>query len=293
MKNATTKRQLKWQAMKPFHIGIVATMSAGKSTLVNALIGQELLHAANEATTAKITTIIHHNTIREIRGSVKFRNGKIARYYALNGQTLQQWNACTNIKTIHVHLKLNNIRAKKRYPILFDTPGPNNSQDHIHANLTYQFLGNRPLDLILYVLNATQIGIDDDARFLEKIHKQLQIRPYPIIFILNKIDVLDAEKGETLEHTLQNCRHYLQRLGFQDPVIFPVSAEEALLARKWAANVSLRRRERHQIKHYLSMLESDLPDEWFDISANAYIEKMLYHSGILSLERFLTTLLQK
>ena len=39
---------------QPYYIGVVATMSSGKSTLLNALIGEELLHTANEATTAKI-----------------------------------------------------------------------------------------------------------------------------------------------------------------------------------------------------------------------------------------------
>ena len=40
-----------------FEVIVVATMSAGKSTVINALIGQELLHSANEATTATITRI--------------------------------------------------------------------------------------------------------------------------------------------------------------------------------------------------------------------------------------------
>ena len=40
-----------------FEVVVVATMSAGKSTVINALIGKELLHSANEATTATITRI--------------------------------------------------------------------------------------------------------------------------------------------------------------------------------------------------------------------------------------------
>ena len=40
-----------------FEVIVVAPMSAGKSTVINALIGKELLHSANEATTATITRI--------------------------------------------------------------------------------------------------------------------------------------------------------------------------------------------------------------------------------------------
>ena len=41
-----------------FEINVVATMSSGKSTLINSLLGQQLMPAANEATTATIVKII-------------------------------------------------------------------------------------------------------------------------------------------------------------------------------------------------------------------------------------------
>ena len=41
-----------------FEINVVATMSSGKSTLINALLGQQLMPAANEATTATIVKIV-------------------------------------------------------------------------------------------------------------------------------------------------------------------------------------------------------------------------------------------
>ena len=41
------------------NIIIAATMSAGKTSLVNALIGKEILWSSNEAATATITRIQH------------------------------------------------------------------------------------------------------------------------------------------------------------------------------------------------------------------------------------------
>ena len=41
-----------------FEINVVATMSSGKSTLINALLGKQLMPAANEATTATIVRIV-------------------------------------------------------------------------------------------------------------------------------------------------------------------------------------------------------------------------------------------
>ena len=45
-----------------FEINVVATMSSGKSTLINALLGQQLMPAANEATTATIVKIVDTDT---------------------------------------------------------------------------------------------------------------------------------------------------------------------------------------------------------------------------------------
>jgi ribosome biogenesis GTPase A len=43
--------------LKDMHVMVFATMSAGKSTFINSLIGSELLHSANEATTAAIASV--------------------------------------------------------------------------------------------------------------------------------------------------------------------------------------------------------------------------------------------
>lgn len=42
---------------KKVNVVYMATMSAGKTTCINAVLGTELLHSANEATTATITEI--------------------------------------------------------------------------------------------------------------------------------------------------------------------------------------------------------------------------------------------
>lgn len=42
---------------------VLATMSAGKSTFINALIEQELLHRANKATAAFLTSVRHESDL--------------------------------------------------------------------------------------------------------------------------------------------------------------------------------------------------------------------------------------
>ncbi|MBF4102826.1 dynamin family protein [Gallibacterium anatis] len=61
-----------------FEVIIVGTMSAGKSTVINALIGQELLHSANQATTATITSI-HDKDGKTFSGTAYDYEGKFLR----------------------------------------------------------------------------------------------------------------------------------------------------------------------------------------------------------------------
>lgn len=284
-------KQTQWQIRQPYEIGIVATMSSGKSTLLNALIGKELLHTANEATTAKITTIFHHNQSKYLYGSAKLKNGDVVKNSQLTEQQLCDWNANREVQTVHLHLSLQQLRSTERYyPVLYDTPGPNNSQDAIHAKLTYAFIKRKQLDLLIYILNATQLGIQDDKYFLDEIQsiQTKQAQPAPILFVLNKVDQLDPEKGETLDKTLSNCRQYLKNLGFKQLEILPVSAQQALLALKWLNNQPLRRFERSLLKKYLYdyVLENEIEDIIVDYPQHQKIAlRMIVDSGIVMLEQ--------
>ena len=270
---------------QPYYIGVVATMSSGKSTLLNALIGEELLHTANEATTAKITTLFCDNQSKSLYGSAKLRNGDIIKSTQLTKHQLHDWNADQEVSTIHLHLPLHQLRAtKKHYPVLFDTPGPNNSQDDTHSKLTYTFIQQSPLDLLIYILNATQLGICDDKYFLDTIQsiRKNQSNPVPILFVLNKVDQLDPEKGETLDKILQNCEKYLTNLGFIKPEILPVSAIKALLALKWLKQQPLSRSERILLKQYL---HDYVPKNEIigDLKASKFAKKLLRDSNVPAL----------
>lgn len=270
---------------QPYYIGVVATMSSGKSTLLNALIGEELLHTANEATTAKITTLFCYNQSKSLYGSAKLRNGDIIKSTQLTKHQLHDWNADKEVSTIHLHLPLHQLRAtKKHYPVLFDTPGPNNSQDDTHSKLTYTFIQQSPLDLLIYILNATQLGICDDKYFLDTIQsiRKNQSNPVPILFVLNKVDQLDPEKGETLDKILQNCERYLTNLGFIKPEILPVSAIKALLALKSLKQQPLSRSERILLKHYL---HDYVPKNEIigDLKASKFAKKLLRDSNVPTL----------
>lgn len=223
-----------------FDAYVVATMSSGKSTFINAVLGQDLLPAANEATTATIAHIFDDKTQGDAFYGKRFNcNGDpIEQNDAVDLAIMKEWNADSETKTI----KLNgNIRAIKENNnvrlVLTDTPGPNNSQDPEHQRTTLGFIQDSKRNpLIIYVLNATQLGTNDDAQLLRLVAdtmskggKQSKDR---FLFVVNKMDMFDPERGENIEEALNRVKSYLEENGIHDPNLFPVSARMAYLLRK-------------------------------------------------------------
>ncbi len=126
---------------------------------------------------------------------------------------------------------------------LIDTPGANNSRDDRHKEQFINTIKAYPKSPILYVLNATQLGTTDDAEIIRTIQ---EINPkQSIIFVLNKVDELDEEKGETAKHYVSLAHKYLEGLGYKNAKIIPLMAQSALIAKKSLNHVELRRIERN------------------------------------------------
>ncbi len=252
-----------------FDVVVIATMSAGKSTVINALIGHELLHSANEATTATITRIHDKDGQKIFSGSAYAKLGHrlsdkpklklIEHSEKLDGELLRQWNAAEEIDYIDITGDVRMIRNKAYQLVIYDTPGPNNSQDDNHAELTMEVINDGKFGLILYVLNATQIGITDDRHLLEQVLASIKKdQQKEIIFLLNKADCFDKEKGETLFDAVKNAQDYLANIGFVDPTIIPTSAAYALLSRKALWGDSLTRVQRNQLLTGIDELDDEL-----------------------------------
>ncbi len=243
-----------------FEVVVVATMSAGKSTVINALIGQELLHSANEATTATITRIHDKDGLPFFSGcAYDYKSELLKESYHINAQTLKEWNADPSIKTIDLMGDIAAIKNDNAELVIYDTPGPNNSQDDNHEALTMEVINDGSYGMILYVLNATQLGVNDDRALLEKIKKALENDPNKeIMFLLNKADCLDEEKGERLGQVVIRTQKYLTEIGFNNPTIIPTAANYALVLQKMLNEEQLTRSERSELRTALDTLNTNL-----------------------------------
>ncbi len=247
-------------------VNVIATMSSGKSTLINSLIGEELLPAANEATTATITRILDNDNMTDFKAKRIGEDNQILETATINSENkdlLKEWNK--NPETLEIHLEGNIAGVDQTLHsrlMLIDTPGPNNSQDKEHGLTTARILTDEKMSVVLYVLNATQLGINDDFNLLQQVRKAMEQGGKQahdrFMFVVNKIDAFDPEKGESVESALQKVRAYLvNQIGIKNPNIYPVSAMTALLIRKTELSHNLTRAEKADLSKMVGLFTEE------------------------------------
>ncbi|WP_278404712.1 dynamin family protein [Pseudoalteromonas ruthenica] len=260
-----------------FDAYVVATMSSGKSTFINAMLGKDLLPAANEATTATIAHIFDEKNQGDAFYGERFdSNGNLIEHNdTVDLATMKAWNADNETKTIELK---GNIRAIKENNnvrlVLTDTPGPNNSQDPEHQRTTLGFIQDSKRNpLIIYVLNATQLGTNDDAQLLRLVAdtmskggKQSKDR---FLFVVNKMDMFDPDRGENIEEALNRVKSYLEENGIHDPNLYPVSARMAYLLRKQGELTRSERNDKASIAELLLEEPSMAFPQYMSVSTSA------------------------
>ncbi len=214
-----------------FPICVVATMSAGKSTLINSLLERKLMPSKQEACTAIITKL------KDVKGSDKWR----AKVYTKDGTLLQTCNDLTyaDMERLNSDYRVSTIEAKGNIPfvssdeislVLVDTPGPNNSRDPEHKAVQSKFLGQSSKALVLYIMEAT-FGSDDDNALLQRVAESMQVGGKQskdrFIFVVNKLDDRRGEDG-SMTATLDRVRDYLKSHKIENPNLFPAAALPAL-----------------------------------------------------------------
>lgn len=211
------------------NIAVCATMSAGKSTFVNALLGHDVLPARNEATTAKVTSVYDKDGAARIVGFVHDRPGHCADLCGdVRLSAIDEWNASPDVSRIFLQGDLDGIGNNGIIAAMHDTPGTNNSGDKSHHDVTFDFLAKNKMDALVYVANAEHLGTTDEKALLSELREETKKGGIPVIFVLNKADNIDTEK-ESLDALIAGYREFLSGIGFADAKIFPVSSKAARL----------------------------------------------------------------
>ena len=179
-----------------FEINVIATMSSGKSTLINSLLSKKILPSSNEACTATITRIKDIDNSHFIGRAYSKNKQEIYTTYQeeINYEIMKEWNGNKNVSTIEIEGDISFVKANEITLVITDTPGPNNSNDKSHKQTLLDMLdSNKYKPLILYVMNATQLGITDDNELLNNVIAKLQNEDKQtrdsFLFVINKVDL--------------------------------------------------------------------------------------------------------
>lgn len=298
-----------------FEINVVATMSSGKSTLINALLGRQLMPAANEATTATIVKII--DTQQDDFSAIAYdKSGHIIKKLdCVKLEDMQELNADIRVSIIEIKGKIPFVSSVGMKLVLVDTPGPNNSRDKSHEEMTYKMIADSDKSLVLYVMNAQQLGINDEKIFLDYVCQTMKDGGKKarerFIFTINKMDAFNPDPCDDgpncITTALDNVRNGLENREIYNPNIFPVCSLPALQkraemkgTRALALSGFVAMCQEYEVMHFENYYQyNNLPHtvrnriESFKAQSTDINETIEIHTGIVSIEQAIAQYINK
>jgi small GTP-binding protein len=177
---------------EPLLFVVVGEVKAGKSSLLNALFGQEF---------AKVDVLPATDRV------YIFRHGAEEKSVEVSGQLTERYLPIQFLQNFNV----------------VDTPGTNTMVAE-HQTITEGFVPRA--DVVLFVFSVTNPWSQSGWQLLDLVQKKWLKN---IVFVLQQADLRNSSEIEIIYRHLQDTAK--QKLGFAPP-IFPVSARKALLIKK-------------------------------------------------------------
>lgn len=296
-----------------FEINVVATMSAGKSTLINALLGKKLMPSAQKAKTKTIVKIMDKAGKEDFSAKAYDKDWRLKKELEnISLNDMNEINDDPSISFVEVQGKIPFVSSTGMKLVLVDTPGPNNARDERHRLMTYDMLADSEKSLVLFVMNSTQLGTNDEESFLSYVYETMKKTGKQgrdrFIFVVNKMDEYKPQEDEDgagcIVKALNDVKQNLEGKGIKHPNIFPVAALPALQLRS-------KDKKPYELLTYKMRLDDyDCMrfENYYDFShlplmARKTIEKdlrvgddegkVLIHTGIMSVEKAINLYVNK
>lgn len=298
-----------------FEVCVVATMSAGKSTLINSMLGTKLMPSKQEACTAIITRIKDTEGTGAWQAEVYNKDNRLIETHEdLTYEAMERLNSDENVSVIKTAGDIPFVSSEDVSLVLIDTPGPNNSRDPEHKKVQSEFLNKSSKSLVLYIMEGT-FGSDDDNALLQRVADSMKVGGKQskdrFIFVVNKMDDRRKEDGDTIQ-TLDRIRAYLKGHGITNSNLFPAAALPALNIRltKNGADIDedtldetemkvrkLNRNDSLHFENYASLpasIRGDINMKLADAKEKDDADaEALIHTGVVSIEAAIRQYVQK
>jgi small GTP-binding protein len=201
-----------------FNLVVVGQFKRGKSSLINAILGRDILPTAIVPLTSVVTALRYGSQER-----VLLRREGSDKPVALPLSTLPEYvtergNPDNEKRVIAVDVEVP-ARFLRRGLYMIDTPGIG-SVYQANTATTYRFLPEA--DAVIFVTSIESPLTETELSFVDTIRQYAE----RIFFVLNKVDqVPPSEREEALSFTERLLR---ERLGTATLSLFPVSARQGL-----------------------------------------------------------------
>ena len=186
---------------EPLMLMVMGSFSTGKSSFINALVGEEIAAVEAKPTTAVVTKLCYGAQDKLL---LHFRDGsvKTATPKEFNRMTAVNDEAQLNA----IHEKLDYVERQMPIDILkqisiIDSPGLNDVAEK-HSEATERFVNKA--DTVLWMFSTVQLGTREEMAAMDKLTPRLK----PIA-IVNKMDLIDEEEDDPQE-ILANAKKMLQ-----------------------------------------------------------------------------------
>jgi tRNA U34 5-carboxymethylaminomethyl modifying GTPase MnmE/TrmE len=206
-----------------FYLAILGLFKRGKSTLINALLGQPIIPTGVIPVTSVITRIRHANNLS---AKIKFSDGseKDVPVESLHDYVSEEGNP-NNEKGVVIADVFAPAPILKDGIILVDTPGVGSTYLS-GTTTTFQFLDR--VDFAVFVLAVDPPVGQQEIELLSS----LASKSNKILFVLNKIDYVDPT---AVNESVRYCQRVIgKQLGAKidsSLIIYPISAKLALEGR--------------------------------------------------------------
>jgi GTP-binding protein EngB required for normal cell division len=263
---------------------ITSAMSAGKSTLINAISGKPLTRTSQEVCTGALS-YIYNKPFEDDAIAVN------ASPLRLNVSYDELANADRSaISSISSFFREWGEAVCRKRVCLIDTPGVNSAINREHGKITRSALKVEQYDTLVYIVNAAKLGTDDEMRHLKWVSEN--IPKDKVVFVLNKVDDFKSV-DDNIEISINGVKSDLVALGYENPQVYPLSAYFAFLLKQKASGTELTSRQSRDYEYYYKLFQE--PE--YDLSCyygNCVTEKadskllsMYKKCGLYGLEKIL------
>ena len=192
---------------------ITANVSAGKSTLINALVGKPIARTSQEVCTGNVCYFFNK----------AYEDGNIH-------LSMQGLNLSATVDDLHGYYCNGHILIASYFSgimtelprlCIIDTPGVDAALYKVHSKRAHDALLNESYDTIIYVVSPTRLGTDAEKKHIQWVAQNLP--KGKMIFVLNKLDDYHGF-SDSIDESVHNFEEDLLKNGFENPIICPISA---------------------------------------------------------------------